>query len=250
MTLSKIANSQQPRKRLSALAQLVRILMRDGITTTSALMEETGYSERSIWSARRELRHAGAEHWVQHAAVEGAAERTQSTALGCSGVHSVAGDRVQHAAVEGAAERRVGKERVSPHTPLPKETPACMQQQPAGIQEIEGLNGSTPKLVSQFARLLAGPLGTPDPETAFDLLAGNVELYGAERVKIGFLEFQQKMASEPRVRDPLKLFNGFMKGARLPKADDPKGEYAAVDRQYARLRREHEKPLEAISYGF
>ena len=220
MTLSKIANSQQPRKRLSALAQLVRILMRDGITTTSALMEETGYSERSIWSARRELRHAGAEHWVQHAAVE------------------------------GAAERRVGKERVSPHTPLPKETPASLQQQPAGKAEIEGLNGSTGRYVDQFAKLIAGPLGTPDPETAFNLLAGNVELYGVERFKTGFLEFQQKMAAEPRVRDPLRLFNGFMKHAKLPKADDPKGEYAAIDRQFDRLRREHEKPLEAISYGF
>ena len=221
MTLSKIANSQQPRKlsnpankRLTPIAHAVRFAMKCGVTSVADLARELECSRSAIYRAMKQIR--------ENDATVTETDRTVTS----------------------------DKERVSPHTPLPKETPACMQQQPAGIQEIEGLNGSTPKLVSQFARLLAGPLGTPDPETAFDLLAGNVELYGAERVKIGFLEFQQKMASEPRVRDPLKLFNGFMKGARLPKADDPKGEYAAVDRQYARLRREHGKPLEAISYGF
>jgi hypothetical protein len=41
--------------RLSALAQLVRCLIRDGMTTTDALVEETGYSRRAIFAARAEL---------------------------------------------------------------------------------------------------------------------------------------------------------------------------------------------------
>ena len=245
MTLSKIPNSQRPRKlsnpankRLTPIAHAVRFAMKCGVTSVADLARELECSRSAIYRAMKQIRENDAT-----------VTETDRTVTSDATVSTV---RSQNDATVTETDRTVtsDKERVSPHTPLPKETPACMQQQPAGIQEIEGLNGSTPKLVSQFARLLAGPLGTPDPETAFDLLAGNVELYGAERVKIGFLEFQQKMASEPRVRDPLKLFNGFMKGARLPKADDPKGEYAAIDRQFARLRREHEKPLEAISYGF
>lgn len=101
--MTNLANTDSQRKRLSALAQLVRILMRDGITTTSALMAETGYSERSIWAAKGELRSSAAECRVQPAAVQPSAVEVQPVAL------------------EGAAECRVHKERVSPHTPLPKE---------------------------------------------------------------------------------------------------------------------------------
>jgi hypothetical protein len=140
--MASIANTESARKRISALAQLVRILMRDGITTTSALMEETGYSERAIWSAKGELRRSAAECRVQPSAVQPAAVE------------------VQPSAVEGAAECRVHKERVSPHTPLPKEilpAAACKQAEKG---EIEGLNGSTPKMVRLFAELIAGPLGT------------------------------------------------------------------------------------------
>ena len=200
--MASIANTESARKRISALAQLVRILMRDGITTTSALMEETGYSERAIWSAKGELRRSAAECRVQPSAVQPAAVE------------------VQPSAVDGAAECRVHKERVSPHTPLPKEilpAAACKQAEKG---EIEGLNGSTPKMVRLFAELIAGPLGTPDEITAHDLLASNVEFYGAERVKVGFLEFRQKMAAEKHVRDPLRLFNGFVKGAKLVAATD------------------------------
>lgn len=232
-----LPNTESARKRLSALAQLVRILMRDGITTTAALMEETGYSERSIWSAKGELRCSEAECTVQPGAVQPAAVEVQPGAG-----HGAAGCSNQQSDSHARAYKESLRDKI-----LPNAAAACTQ---ASTREIEGLNGSTPKLVSQFAKLLAGPLGTPDEETAFDLLASNVEIYGADRVKVGFLEFQQKLASEPRVRDPLKLFNGFMKGAKLPKADDPDGKYAAIDRQFARLRREQEKPLEAISYGF
>ena len=232
-----LPNTESGRKRLSALAQLVRILMRDGITTTAALMEETGYSERSIWSAKGELRCSEAESRVQPGAVQSAAAEVQPSA-----VHGAAVCSNQQPDSHARAYKESLRDKI-----LPTAAAACTQ---ASTREIDGLSGSTPKLVSQFAKLLAGPLGTPDEETAFDLLASNVELYGADRVKVGFLEFQQKLASEPRVRDPLKLFNGFMKGAKLPKADDPDGKYAAIDRQFARLRREQEKPLEAISYGF
>lgn len=58
--------------RISALAQLIEIHMANGIVTTAALMAKTGYSERSIWNAKRELQ-------VQPAAgAEGAAECTHT----------------------------------------------------------------------------------------------------------------------------------------------------------------------------
>lgn len=233
--MSDVTNHKPNGKRLSALAQLVRLLMRSGLTTTADLVAETGYSERAIWKAKSELRDTEAGCGVQPSALKPSAEWVQRSA-----VNGAAECRSQQSETRARAYKESLRDKI-----LPTAAAACTQ-----AREIDGLNGSTAKLVSEFAKLLAGPLGTPDEETAFDLLASNVEVYGAERVKVGFLEFRQKMASDPRVRDPLRLLNGFLKGAKLPKADDPDGKYAAIDRQFARLKREHDKPLEGISYGF
>lgn len=238
------------KSKLSNPAMLLATVMKiTGVSDCKALSEMTGVPLRTVQRLKLECAMGGAS---------GASGQSANDATGgACGVEESANDAMDGAT--GGAKHAMGgvssdhglaraykeslRDKILPTTAAA----ACTQ---ASTREIDGLNGSTPKLVSQFAKLLAGPLGTPDEETAFDLLASNVELYGAERVKVGFLEFQQKLASEPRVRDPLKLFNGFMKGAKLPKADDPDGKYAAIDRQFARLRREQEKPMEAISYGF
>lgn len=84
--MSDVTNHKPNGKRLSALAQLVRLLMRSGLTTTADLVAETGYSERAIWKAKSELRDTEAgcmvqpsalkpsAEWVQRSAVNGAAE--------------------------------------------------------------------------------------------------------------------------------------------------------------------------------
>ena len=48
-------NRDHARKRLSALAQLVRMLARDGIVTIADQARETGYSPRQVSRARTEL---------------------------------------------------------------------------------------------------------------------------------------------------------------------------------------------------
>jgi len=71
--------------RISALAQLIEIHMANGIVTTAALMAKTGYSERSIWNAKRELQ-------VQPAAgAEGAAECTHTVQPDAPTVQPAAG---------------------------------------------------------------------------------------------------------------------------------------------------------------
>lgn len=48
-------------KKMSALAQLCALLIERGIATTKALAEETGYSERQIWRAKKEINSSRAE---------------------------------------------------------------------------------------------------------------------------------------------------------------------------------------------
>lgn len=48
-------------KKMSALAQLCVLLIERGIATTKALADETGYSERQIWRAKKEINSTRAE---------------------------------------------------------------------------------------------------------------------------------------------------------------------------------------------
>lgn len=66
------SSTGQSKKRLSALAQLIRRLRTDGIITIAELMAETGYSRRAVCAAKTELRE------VQPSAPAGAAECTQA----------------------------------------------------------------------------------------------------------------------------------------------------------------------------
>lgn len=241
-----ITNTESGRK-LSNSAKLLSALMEaTGVWCSRTLSQMTGIPLRTVQRLKLECATHGANdddgQCATHGATDVRASATSATHGATDGATSAT-----HGASSDHVIARAYKESLRDKI-LPTAAAACTQ---AGDHpEIEGLNGSTTKLVKQFAELLAGPLGTPDEQTAYDLLASNVEVYGAERVKIGFLEFRQKMAAEKRVRDPLRLFNGFLKGAKLPKADDPDGRYAAIDKQFARLRREASKPLEAISYEF
>lgn len=103
-----IAQAPTSVKRLSALAQLVRMLRRDGITTTSALVSETGYSERAIWAAKREL---SSREMVQPSApADGAAECTRRVQPAAVEVQPSAPCTLQSAAPS--------QKKGSPHTPL------------------------------------------------------------------------------------------------------------------------------------
>jgi hypothetical protein len=75
--------------RLSALAQLVRCLIRDGMTTTDALVEETGYSRRAIFAARAELQKVQPAAVQPSAPVQPAAQTSAAECTNqCSPLHS------------------------------------------------------------------------------------------------------------------------------------------------------------------
>lgn len=190
----------------SALAQLCIILMDRGIRTTKALADETGYSERQIWRARAEIASRSADANVTDADVTMTREALTPTSVTLT---QMSVDTDAEVTDTPRAHARIE----SPSGILITKVAASNTRE----REIAGLNGSTKKVVENFACLLAGDFGTPDFETAYDLIADNVDVYGAERVKIGFLELRSKIASGERFRDPLRAFNGFVKGAKLPK---------------------------------
>lgn len=114
-------NRDRRRKRLSALAQLVRLLTRDGITTIAAQAAATGYTTRAIELARREVLLHGSEAGFGPAAPEarfGAVPKPASES--------------PKPASEGAPETGFGaapnpvsedKKKRSPQTPLKEKLP-------------------------------------------------------------------------------------------------------------------------------
>lgn len=101
--------------------------------------------------------------------------------------------------------------------------------------EIPGLNGSTHRYVDMLAGWLAGDLRPKEPDVAYDILAGNVEHYGADQVKAGMLELQAAIGAGQRPRDPGKAFSGFVKNAKPPRANEtPK--QSKIDDRIARAR--------------
>lgn len=192
----------------SALAQLCIILMERGIRTTKALADETGYSERQIWRARAEIAPR-----VTDADVTDTNDTLTPMSLTRASVTMTPMSADPDADVTDTPRAHARIE--SPSGILITKVAASNTRE----REIAGLNGSTKKVVENFACLLAGDFGTPDFETAYDLIADNVDVYGAERVKIGFLELRAKIANGERFRDPLRAFNGFVKGAKLPKTE-------------------------------
>jgi hypothetical protein len=90
------------------------------------------------------------------------------------------------------------------------------------LPEIEGLNGSTAKLADQLAGYLAGELRPKEPQIAYDILKSNVEIYGPEKVLIGMVEFQTAVASRKfkPSQDLVRAFNGYIKEAKKPKAEE------------------------------
>lgn len=101
--------------------------------------------------------------------------------------------------------------------------------------EIVGLNGSTGRFVDMLAGWLAGDLRPKEPDVARAILAGNVEHYGADKVKAGMLELQVAIGTGQKPRDPGKAFSGFVKNAKPPRADEaPK--LSKVDERIAKAR--------------
>lgn len=182
--------------KLSTLAQLVECLMKyEGLQSTKALSEKTGRSDSHIRKAKREI------------------SRSYLTAQ-----------------IEPVTESRSQKAEVGQVEPSKKTgmLPALNTESPNGdtlssaeviaretIEEIPGLNGATSELVTKLAKWTANELGTLDLRTSRDLIAGNVEFHGSDKVRQGMLDLEALIASGERLRNVPKTFAVYVKNARL-----------------------------------
>lgn len=175
--------------KLTALAQLVDMYAKhEGVTSTKALADLTGYSERAIRKAKAELE--------------------------CRN-YSSAGTRVPAPECRPEPECRHpgAAPRAHANTESPSEIviPASKLASRTRADEIEGLNGSTAMYVGWLANWLNE--FAPDHDAARKILKGNVELYGADKVRAGMLELETIIAGGEKPRNLAKAFPAFIKNA-------------------------------------
>lgn len=199
---------------ISNPAKLLRAVMRlMGVTDTRQLAAELDIPLRTIQRLKLECATDGADASSAKDAING----VDSANSAISGAKPDAKDAISGAC--GARNpSRACATKESPSEIVISRVSQLASSAPAHADEIEGLNGSTPRLVDQLARWLCGPLSVPDHEAARDILVGCVESYGPEKVRAGMLELQTLIASGERPRNLPKAFAGYIKGAKLAPA--------------------------------
>lgn len=106
--------------------------------------------------------------------------------------------------------------------------------------EIEGLNGSTGAFTTQLATLLAGPLGSPDFQTAKQILESNVRSFGAERVRIAMAEWSVRVQTDRQFRATPSSFGKFVQAAKTT------GNVVDFEPDWKRKRREQSARIDAM----
>jgi len=195
---------------ISNPAKLLRAVMRlMGTTDTRELAAELDIPLRTIQRLKLECATDGADATSANDAINGA---EQSANRAIYGADTDANDAISGAS--GASRTHARKE--SPSGIVINLGSSQLAAREAGEVEIDGLNGSTPRLVGQLAGWLAGPLSAPDREAARSILVGSVEAYGAEKVRAGMLELETLIASGEKPRNLPKTFSAYVKAAKLP----------------------------------
>jgi hypothetical protein len=206
-------NSRGGEKRLSTLAMLVDCLIRyEGITSTAALAERTQRSERQIWRAKAELRGVT----LTEASLSGTSATLSKVSV------SPCQERQCHPDINVSPSRTRIRARFEPPTEvlITKKVKAKGARE---VEEIELLEGSTNRLCQKLGQWLS-PLGSPDLDTARDLLEGQVNFHGRDKVLQGMLDLEALVASGERV-NILKALPAFIRTARVQqKQNDNDGE--------------------------
>lgn len=200
---------------ISNPAKLLRAVMRlMGVTDTRQLAAELDIPLRTIQRLKLEC---ATEDVDATSAISGAGQDAKGANCAISGAPIDANDAINGAS--GASRTHARIETPSGlHINL-SEVPASQQR--ASEVEIQGLNGSTPRLVGQLAGWLAGPMTPPDREAARSILVGSVEAYGADKVRAGMLELETLIASGEKPRNLPKTFSAYVKAAKLPDPNAP-----------------------------
>lgn len=186
--------------RLSALAQLCELLIADGLTTTQELCKRTGYGERAIRKARAELE--------------------------CR--NSSAGNRVPNGTLVRNSSSPA-KERVSPHTPLPKENnlsprtnvePASNRAHEPEDDLLAGLNGSTAIILRDVVTWANMP-----ERNAKNWLATTVSAYGPEVTKAAHQKLKTELASGSLIAQPLATMSRIAQRLKTEGVGKPKAAF-------------------------
>jgi hypothetical protein len=190
---------------MTPLAHAVRFAMRCGIESVEELSRELECTQSAIYRAMKQLK---------------VTDRT------------VKSDRVV-STVQSESDRTVSKSDRTvtgtiPATRAPKEYPTDIviskkAKDAREVEEIEQLNGSTNRLCQKLGQWLS-PLGSPDLDTARDLLEGQVGVHGRDKVLQGMLDLEALVASGERV-NILKALPAFIRTAKVQqKQNDNDGE--------------------------
>jgi hypothetical protein len=189
---------------MTPLAHAVRFAMRCGIESVEELASELECTQSAIYRAMKQLK---------------VTDRT------------VRSDRVV-STVQSESDRTVSKSDRTvtgtiPATRAPKEYPTDIviskkAKVAREVEEIELLNGSTNRLCMKLGQWLS-PLGSPDLDTARDLLEGQVNFHGRDKVLQGMLDLEALVASGERV-NILKALPAFIRTAKVQQKQSNEGE--------------------------
>jgi len=218
---------------MTPIAHAVRFAIRCGIGTIASLADELECTQSAIYRAIKQLQASDPTVTVsdgtvtsQYTATMTAQSLTDPTVT--ENDPTVTGTEIETRAPKELPNGNTSYEDTSMH--------ACS----AHASEIEGLNGSTGAFTTQLATLLAGPLGSPDFQTAKQILESNVRSFGAERVRIAMAEWSVRVQTDRQFRATPSSFGKFVQSAKIP------GNVVDFEPDWKRKRREQSARIDAM----
>jgi hypothetical protein len=210
---------------MTPLAHAVRFAMRCGIESVEELASELECTQSAIYRAMKQLK-------VSDRTVK--SDRVVSTVQSESDRTVSKSDRT----VTGTIPATRAPKEYSSNIVISKKVKAARE-----VDEIELLNGSTNRLCMKLGQWLC-PLGSPDLETARDLLEGQVNFHGREKVLQGMLDLEALVASGERV-NILKALPAFIRTAKV-KEERVDYQQESRNRAFALIERMKARETEAV----
>jgi hypothetical protein len=198
---------------MTPLAHAVRFALRCGIESVEELASELECTQSAIYRAMKQLK-------VTDRTVK--SDRVVSTVQSENDRTVSKSDRT----VTGTIHATRAPKEYPTDIVLSKKVKVARE-----VEEIEQLNGSTNRLCQKLGQWLC-PLGSPDLETARDLLEGQVNFHGREKVLQGMLDLEALVASGERV-NILKALPAFIRTARVQQKpnDNDSEDFLAILRE-------------------
>ena len=191
---------------LTASARLIAVIHALGIEAPAEVQKLAGLKPAGERKARNQLK----EHRHSSSTTTVAPPQERSYSSG-DRYHSSDPPPQERYHSSGGASRTCARIESPSGIVIPLEVASNARAREPAVSEIDGLNGHT----SMYVRWLAGWLNefSPDDQTAHDLLAANVDIYGPDQVKAGMSELQTMIAAGDKPRNLAKAFPAYVKNA-------------------------------------